>query len=65
MGNLYLHGHLAHRLTVGTLEEGPIDEVDDVLEAEVDEGVAILDQALTDVETGKLSDEAIAHYAGW
>ena len=34
-------------------------------EAEADEGVAILDQALSDVEAGKVSDEAIARYAGW
>jgi 4-aminobutyrate aminotransferase len=34
-------------------------------EAEADEGVAILDQALTDVEAGKVSDEALARYAGW
>ncbi|MFV2043308.1 MAG: aspartate aminotransferase family protein [Anaerolineales bacterium] len=34
-------------------------------EGEADEGVAILDQALSDVEAGKVSDEAIAHYAGW
>ena len=34
-------------------------------EAEADEGVAILDQALSDVETGIVSDEAIANYAGW
>ena len=33
--------------------------------AEVDEGVAILDQALADVEAGRVSDEAIARYAGW
>jgi 4-aminobutyrate aminotransferase len=34
-------------------------------EAEADEGVAILDQALSDVEAGKVSDEAVARYAGW
>ncbi|MGQ9793591.1 MAG: aspartate aminotransferase family protein [Anaerolineae bacterium] len=34
-------------------------------EAEVDEGVAILDQALFDVEAGRVSDEVIAPYAGW
>jgi 4-aminobutyrate aminotransferase len=34
-------------------------------EAEADEGVAILDQALADVEAGLVSDEAIARYAGW
>jgi 4-aminobutyrate aminotransferase len=34
-------------------------------QAEVDEGVAILDQALSDVEAGKVSDEAVARYAGW
>lgn len=34
-------------------------------EAEVDEGVAILDQALTDVEAGRVSDEAVARFAGW
>lgn len=34
-------------------------------EAEADEGVAILDQALSDVEAGKVSDEVIARYAGW
>jgi 4-aminobutyrate aminotransferase len=33
--------------------------------AEVDEGVAILDQALSDVEAGKVSDEVVAPYAGW
>ncbi len=33
--------------------------------AEVDEGVAILDQALGDVEAGKVSDETVARYAGW
>lgn len=34
-------------------------------EAEVDEGAAILDQALADVAAGKVSDEAVARYAGW
>lgn len=34
-------------------------------EAEVDAGVAILDQALTDVAAGRVDDAAIARYAGW
>jgi 4-aminobutyrate aminotransferase len=34
-------------------------------EGEVDEGVAILDQALADVEAGRLSDEVLARKAGW
>jgi 4-aminobutyrate aminotransferase len=34
-------------------------------EAEVDEGAAILDQALAAVAAGKVSDEAVARYAGW
>jgi 4-aminobutyrate aminotransferase len=34
-------------------------------ESEVDEGIAILDQALSDVEEGKVSDEKIAEFAGW
>lgn len=34
-------------------------------EAEVDEGVAILDQAIGEVEQGKISDEVLGDYAGW
>lgn len=34
-------------------------------EADVDEGVAILDRALMDVEAGRVSDAAVARYAGW
>lgn len=34
-------------------------------EAEVDEGVAILDQAIGEVEEGKISDEVLGDYAGW
>ena len=33
--------------------------------AQVDEGVAILDQAFTDVAAGRVPDDAIARYAGW
>jgi 4-aminobutyrate aminotransferase len=33
--------------------------------AEADAGVAILDQAISDVADGKVSDEIIARYAGW
>jgi 4-aminobutyrate aminotransferase len=33
--------------------------------AEIDEGVGILRQAILDVVAGKVSDEAIAPYAGW
>ena len=32
---------------------------------QLDEGVAALDQAIADVMTGKVSDEAVAAYAGW
>ena len=34
-------------------------------QAEIDEGVAILDRAIEDVAAGRVSDEAIAAYAGW
>lgn len=34
-------------------------------EAEVDEGVAILDRAIGEVEAGEVSDEALGDYAGW
>ena len=33
--------------------------------AEVDEGVAILDAALADVQAGRVSDEVVAPFAGW
>lgn len=36
-----------------------------ISEAEVDRGVEILDQALADVEAGRVSDTAVARYAGW
>jgi len=32
---------------------------------EIDEGVAILDQAVADVLAGKVSDKAIAEFEGW
>jgi 4-aminobutyrate aminotransferase len=34
-------------------------------EAEVDEGVTILDQAIGEVEAGEVSDEVLGDYAGW
>jgi 4-aminobutyrate aminotransferase len=34
-------------------------------EAEVDEGIAILDQAISEVEEGKIGDEILGDYAGW
>ena len=34
-------------------------------EAEVDEGVAILDQAIGEVEAGEVSDDILGDYAGW
>src|SRR6266576_1528933 len=34
-------------------------------EAEVDEGIAILDQAISEVEQGKIGDEVLGDYAGW
>jgi 4-aminobutyrate aminotransferase len=34
-------------------------------EAEVDEGIAILDQAISEVEQGMIGDEVLGDYAGW
>ena len=34
-------------------------------ELDAEEGVAILDQAISDVEAGRVSDTAVARYAGW
>ena len=34
-------------------------------EAEVDEGIAILDRAIGEVEAGEVSDEILGDYAGW
>ena len=34
-------------------------------EAEMDEGVAILDQAIGEVEAGEVSDDILGDYAGW
>jgi 4-aminobutyrate aminotransferase len=34
-------------------------------DSEVDEGLAILDQALADVAAGRVSDEKVAAFAGW
>jgi 4-aminobutyrate aminotransferase len=36
-----------------------------ISEAEVDEGLAILDRALEDVAAGRVADEDVARYAGW
>jgi 4-aminobutyrate aminotransferase len=33
--------------------------------AEIDEGVAILDQAISDVAAGRVSDDVVAAFAGW
>jgi 4-aminobutyrate aminotransferase len=33
--------------------------------AEIDEGVSIIDQAMTDVERGAVSDAAVAPYMMW
>jgi 4-aminobutyrate aminotransferase len=32
---------------------------------QIDEGVSILDQAIVDVQAGKVSDETVGQYAGW
>jgi 4-aminobutyrate aminotransferase len=34
-------------------------------EAEVDEGVEILDQAIADAAAGRVDDDAVAAFAGW
>jgi 4-aminobutyrate aminotransferase len=34
-------------------------------EAEVDEGLSILDRALGDVAAGRVPDEKVAAFAGW
>jgi len=34
-------------------------------EAEADEGIAILDQAISEVEEGKIGDDMLGDYAGW
>jgi 4-aminobutyrate aminotransferase len=34
-------------------------------EAEVDEGVAILDRAIGEVEAGEVSDKVLGDYTGW
>ena len=36
-----------------------------ISEAEVDEGLAILDRALEEVAAGRVADEDVARYAGW
>ena len=32
---------------------------------EADEGIDVLDRAITEVEAGKVPDEALGRYAGW
>jgi len=34
-------------------------------EAEVDQGLAVLDQAIGDVEAGRVPRDAAARFAGW
>jgi 4-aminobutyrate aminotransferase len=34
-------------------------------QAEADEGIAILDQAISEVEEGKIGDDALGDYADW
>jgi 4-aminobutyrate aminotransferase len=36
-----------------------------ITQAEVDEGIAVLDQAIGEVEAGDVNDEVLGEYAGW
>ena len=49
VGDLDPHGHLPQGLAIGLLHEEPIDEVEDVPEAEVDEGYPVHHVASPDV----------------
>lgn len=58
----YELGAVVHYVGGNTLEITPPLIISD---AEVDEAVAILDEAIADAHAGKVSDAAIAPYAGW